>query len=295
MTLADPTAEQLYRAVFDTKTEDKDTAALVFADRLDELGDHARAEFVRVQVELAQIDHDHAPLSEDGYDDPDGTDCAICDRLAELRSRESALLAAHRDEWLRIVCQECGGNGRKPVRNAGGHIIAGFLCPHCNGTGDATRLTERGEDRCLRCRNTIQNATPADMPSHRRCASCKTVFSRTYRYPVTFRRGLPDHIEGAPLTGAGGLFEPTTGPTPEEMLTVIRWRPTPLLLAWVWHHPVTVVIPIIASLDEAIAALPPGMVTPDMHEPSNGADVIGRAIVQWARKHLQNQQGPSHA
>ncbi|MFO0842539.1 MAG: TIGR02996 domain-containing protein [Gemmataceae bacterium] len=63
---------------------DDDTPRLVLADWLEEHGDGhaaARAEFIRVQVELARL----------GKDDP-GHD--------ELRRREEVLLAAHRDHWL---------------------------------------------------------------------------------------------------------------------------------------------------------------------------------------------------
>src|SRR5947199_487789 len=55
---------------------DDDTSRLVFADWLDEHAEPERAEFIRVQIELAR-----------GVENP------------ALKEREKVLLAAHRDEW----------------------------------------------------------------------------------------------------------------------------------------------------------------------------------------------------
>src|SRR5262249_20715701 len=59
---------------------DDDTPRLVFSDWLEERGDTARAEFIRVQCDLA------APALPE-------------DRRHALRVRERALLTAHRREW----------------------------------------------------------------------------------------------------------------------------------------------------------------------------------------------------
>ena len=59
---------------------DDDTPRLVYADWLEEHGDPARAEFVRVQVALAGM--------------------AADPRRVPLAAREQALLAGHRDDWL---------------------------------------------------------------------------------------------------------------------------------------------------------------------------------------------------
>jgi uncharacterized protein (TIGR02996 family) len=59
---------------------DDDLPRLVYADWLDEHGEPARAEFIRVQCELARLRRD----------DP---------RVAELRRREDELLAAHEADW----------------------------------------------------------------------------------------------------------------------------------------------------------------------------------------------------
>jgi uncharacterized protein (TIGR02996 family) len=57
-----------------------DTHRLVYADWLDEQGDQARAEFIRLQCELAHLD-------EQG------------ERARELKEREAALLGEHRSRW----------------------------------------------------------------------------------------------------------------------------------------------------------------------------------------------------
>jgi uncharacterized protein (TIGR02996 family) len=60
---------------------DDDTPRLVYADRLEEQGDAARAEFIRTQVALAGLAADDA-------------------RRPVLAAREQALLVEHRDDWL---------------------------------------------------------------------------------------------------------------------------------------------------------------------------------------------------
>jgi uncharacterized protein (TIGR02996 family) len=60
---------------------DDDLPRLVYADYLDEVGDHARAEFIRVQCELAALPED----------DP---------RRPALEDREHELLAEHEPAWL---------------------------------------------------------------------------------------------------------------------------------------------------------------------------------------------------
>ena len=61
---------------------DADLPRLVYADWLEEREEAARAEFIRVQVELAH---------ERGAD---------AERMIELRAREAALLAVHGERWL---------------------------------------------------------------------------------------------------------------------------------------------------------------------------------------------------
>ncbi len=71
--------EALLRAI--TDQPDEDTPRLVYADYLDEQGQHDRAEFIRVQVELAQL-----PAN-----DP---------RRNQLYERQAQLLHAHHRKWL---------------------------------------------------------------------------------------------------------------------------------------------------------------------------------------------------
>jgi uncharacterized protein (TIGR02996 family) len=75
---ADTTLAALYQAVL--ANPDDDLPRLVYADRLDELGDHARAEFIRLQVHVA-----NTKPWDDGH--------------ADALARADALLDRHRDEW----------------------------------------------------------------------------------------------------------------------------------------------------------------------------------------------------
>ena len=107
---------------------DDDTLHLAFADWLDEHGDAAdrdRAEFIRVQCELAPLNdladsvHPMAMLGSDGI------------KREALLARSYQLLSAH-PEWSRCRCPECDGSGDQGKKN--GHD--GLACPACGGTGD---------------------------------------------------------------------------------------------------------------------------------------------------------------
>src|SRR5689334_524468 len=63
------------------KAPEDDTPRLVYADWLEEHGDDARAEFIRIQCTLAGL-----PADDPGR--------------PALSDRERALLAAHRDSWV---------------------------------------------------------------------------------------------------------------------------------------------------------------------------------------------------
>src|SRR5438270_7169384 len=71
--------EAFFRAI--EAAPDDDTHRLVYADWLAEHGDEARAEFIRVQCQLARLDEEDS-------------------RRDELSQREQDLLDAHRDRWL---------------------------------------------------------------------------------------------------------------------------------------------------------------------------------------------------
>jgi uncharacterized protein (TIGR02996 family) len=74
-----PETDTLFQAILADPGDDG--LRLIYADWLEERGDEARAEFIRVQCALAKMDKD----------DP---------RRAELELRERELLAGHREAWL---------------------------------------------------------------------------------------------------------------------------------------------------------------------------------------------------
>src|SRR5262245_7506119 len=74
-----PDERALLAAILENPADDG--VRLVYADWLDDNGQPDRAEFIRLQCQLAPLDKDD-PAREG------------------LEGREAALLAAHRDEWL---------------------------------------------------------------------------------------------------------------------------------------------------------------------------------------------------
>jgi uncharacterized protein (TIGR02996 family) len=73
------TDEPFLRAILDAP--DDDGPRLVYADWLDERGDHARAEFIRLQVEMERLGEEHPARG-------------------LMEQREYTLLAAHHREWV---------------------------------------------------------------------------------------------------------------------------------------------------------------------------------------------------
>ncbi|MGL6094372.1 MAG: TIGR02996 domain-containing protein, partial [Fimbriiglobus sp.] len=87
---------------------DDDLSRLVFADWLDENGDPDRAEFIRVQCELAGLGHPFPPVVVRRKNTPaPAPDPA--DRPAFLAHRNAELWAAHGDAW-RAELPECVGS-----------------------------------------------------------------------------------------------------------------------------------------------------------------------------------------
>ena len=82
------TETALLRAIRDLPEED--TPRLVYADYLDEEGSAARAEFIRVQCELARL----------GEGDP---------RRNALEDRQHELLAEHECDWLGVAPDDTDG------------------------------------------------------------------------------------------------------------------------------------------------------------------------------------------
>src|SRR5262245_28921066 len=71
-------------------TPDDDTPRRIYADWLEENGQPQRAEFIRVEVEMAQVwpDEDNEPSERQ------------CPRFHELKIRRDALIQAHATEWF---------------------------------------------------------------------------------------------------------------------------------------------------------------------------------------------------
>jgi uncharacterized protein (TIGR02996 family) len=153
---------------------DDDTCALAWADALQEAGDEARAEFVKSQVELETL----GVSREEGRALGTALQAAarVGHRRAELRNRESALLAAHEHEWRRAgACPECGGKGGEyrytdPL-NRGLEGDNWYSCHACFGTGDMGGLLRK-----------YGGWTPAHG-------------GERFTSPVRWRRGLPDAVE----------------------------------------------------------------------------------------------------
>jgi uncharacterized protein (TIGR02996 family) len=79
---------------------DLDWPRLVYADWLEEHGEGARAEFIRVQCEAHQLQHGPGKHA----DHPEAEkNCVLCARLTALRRRERELLESHRREWTNLV------------------------------------------------------------------------------------------------------------------------------------------------------------------------------------------------
>lgn len=215
--------EQSFLTAICTNPDD-DTARLVYADWLDEQDDPsraARAEFIRVQVELAKFSHcaNCGGTSVMRYDGVSAS-CQWCADARPLRHRESELLTIHCAAWLcGPVCAECY---IKVDTLSGAIKRAG--CVHC--TGDAGGL--------LRKLNYTHEG-------HTRWGT--TAYGLDENVRVTFRRGFPSRVEVPRLADAieeVWVDDPSQLGTP----TVCQLRPTPWLRAVLAAHPVTEVVPL---------------------------------------------------
>jgi uncharacterized protein (TIGR02996 family) len=198
---------------------DDDTVRLVYADWLEENEEEARAEFIRVQVEITKphpIVCDRCgnklvrqPMSSV----PDLSRCLTCSMTRgpfweevrqEVRAREkaeareSALLDANRERWL----------GQPFV----------VPCPDC--------VHWRGR-----------------MPKDCRCKGTRRVLSHN----VVFRRGFPDEVQGCRLQD---VLERIHDGFPDDD----GWQPTPWLQSVVRHHPTVQQIPPVDRKPYSLAA-----------------------------------------
>ena len=129
---------------------DDDTPRLVFADRLQENGDEARAEFIRIQCELHRV--------HPGYDGNSGIIRGhFSDAQRNMWRREKELRTAHRDGWARGIPAELLGRGWDYRR--------GFVC-HLSAT--ARQWIDQGE--------AARRVTPVESVGLARTAGVEQVF-----------------------------------------------------------------------------------------------------------------------
>jgi uncharacterized protein (TIGR02996 family) len=95
------THDEFLRAVI-ADPED-DGPRLVYADWLDERGDAARAEFIRLQCELSQVETIEHDCGEDGEWETTCPACGAYGVVGELEGRVVELLDSHGREWLAAI------------------------------------------------------------------------------------------------------------------------------------------------------------------------------------------------
>ena len=188
---------------------DEDTPRLVYADWLDEAGDHARAEFIRLSV-AGEFDQAAANTA-------------------------ALFLEAHRERFLRVPCERCGGTGEYWVPTNRSPLFEQMKvrCAACDGTGDATRLTDNRGAGGTNC--------------------------GIYRFPVTFACGFPYSLGGCRLKDLfvqqerqktcpdcihwKGRVPPDCRCLGSRRVAVNEWRPTPWALAVFRAHPTLARVP----------------------------------------------------
>lgn len=217
--MTSPTGDALLAAC--VANPDELTVALEYADYLQENGDDARAEFIRVQCEreTTPLHHTHPT--------------AVCDcerRCCVLHRRELDLLRRHKAEWRRAgPCPKCVNGYEKHPKT--GEVIEQW-CRTCFATGDVGGLSVK----CGPCQGKGTGFSNAS-----ECIFCS---GSGWRDPVRFRRGLLDRVEVPRLSDC---FVKKIGyrHDPPVLTTETIWRPTPWLRAVVTGHPtVTQVVPL---------------------------------------------------
>jgi uncharacterized protein (TIGR02996 family) len=96
---------------------DDDTPRLIYADWLDDHGQPERAEFIRVQVELARLPREEEWVTGRRVPRRDS-------RWARLRRREQQLEDAHSEDWLRHLPRPPGVSWRQFERGFAAEVVA---------------------------------------------------------------------------------------------------------------------------------------------------------------------------
>lgn len=220
MTTTDPTGAALYRAIL--ADPDDDTPRLVYADWLQEEGDDDRAEFIRVQCRIADINAGIQSAEDCGQ-----PGCAECDERHPA-ARVLDLLASNRERWLRVECPKCGASGSRDMYDDVGDLRATARCQWCDGTGDVGGLAPW--------------AGPA-------------VGTNAYPYLTVFRKGFPDEVQcriadvmvwRQDRCEDGSHYpSPRSGWRPHQPCktcegsgAVTGWKPTPWIARVFAHHPI---------------------------------------------------------
>lgn len=150
MTTTHPDLTALLAAV--CQFPDDDTPRLVLADWLDEHEQHERAEFIRVQVELARLQQNEE-ATEKG-------DREAYMRLRRLIGRQAALLSDpdRHVGWVGVRCPACKGAGAmvqmaypESVDDPPQHEVS-IVCGLCNGTRLVASRFARGFVDRVTCR-----------------------------------------------------------------------------------------------------------------------------------------------
>ena len=155
------TGEGLLRAILEEPGDD--ALRLIYADWLEDHGDAARGEFIRVQCELAKIGGLHPPA--------DDEDRAIIRRAKALRRCERELLERWVEYWIPAALGQTTGVATAPDGCQRVYFGPDSWCVFRRGSVAEVRLplaSWRGEP-CPTCRGRCS----VRMPISTRCGTCR--------------------------------------------------------------------------------------------------------------------------
>lgn len=269
---------------------EEDTPRLMYADWLEENGEDARAELIRVQIDRKAVVCEWEAAGKQACEQWNSerpvyrmqTICPACQRGFRLRDRERALIAEFGDRWRSGPrCEACDGSGytyQSPNKNPVGRTYD-TTCSACHGTGDAGGLKREFWIR------QIEDVGPAIQQLVR----------------VEYERGMKivtvPQLSDCLLTGehSGHIAEPLA--------------PSPWLLAVLRSHPDVVEVRAIGlrpvkdgrfywgrnthgSIPPKVFDLMGGEVVRTMkYYPTAAAAVsaLGNAVVRWGWSHLEKE------